>query len=174
MNINLINSRIMRSSNQKILVVLLIWCFGLLSGIMSSLSFPVNYSLRPYTAIPPVSLIITFLTQIFPVIIAVALAYFNKPIACYALCFVRAFCCGYTGMLLFFQLGSGAWILRFPFMFSGYCSSVVTLAVLFKAFRTDIPRNIKSTHYLVASIFCCCLIDTFIISPCLFSFVNYY
>ena len=44
MNINLINSRIMRSSNQKILAVLLIWCFGLLSGIMSSTPAVIEYS----------------------------------------------------------------------------------------------------------------------------------
>ncbi len=168
MHIDLINSRFMRTINLKFFTVLLLWLFGLFSGIMSSLSFPVNYFFKPLSVSPLIALIVAFMVHTMPVIAAIASVHFNKALACYALCFVKAYCCGYTGMLLFFQWGSGAWLLRFPFMFSGYCSSVITLWVLLKTFGAKMPSDAKKTYVLVASVFCCCLMDTFIISPFLF------
>ena len=174
MNKFLINSRVNYLINHKIFWVFFLWVVGLLSGIMSSLSFPVNHFFKLHFVNPQPSLFFAFLVHLTPILAIVAFVHFNKLFVCFFLCFVRAYCCGFTGMLLFLQLGSGIWALRFPFMFSGYCSSVLVLYYLLKSFDNDSPICFKNVFFLVAFVFGYCLIDVFIITPFLFTFLNYY
>ena len=174
MNINLINSRIRSSANYKIIALLILWMTGLLSGIMSSLSFPVNLFIQPKSTGILISLFCTFFVYALPCLIVAVSIYFNKPLICHIACFIKAYCCGYTGVVLFVQLGSGAWVYRIPFMFCGCLASVLMLWLALKARISNEKICLGDVYFLAAAVFILCLINTLIISPFLLKLLSYY
>lgn len=109
-----------------VLLILALWLSGLVLGVFLSLMYP-DDSADLLTAIREVegAASAAILPHCFIFAVAAFAIGFNIPFLCYLLVVVLGICRGFSGLLVFRILGSGAWLVRFFLMFSVGASSVL-------------------------------------------------
>lgn len=146
---------------------------GLLLGI--SLAKPVDVLryvfLSAYITKP--SILFLFLTIVVSIGFSVFILKTRFLILSFPFVFFKSVCHGFCGMLAFYVIGEGAWLIRFLFLFSSYGLSVLLWWLFirhFKCLRQSFTKDVILVAYLSMVIF---VLDIFLV-PGLLSCLSTY
>ncbi len=175
MNTCSIFNRFGRPGNIRIYLLMLLWGVGLFTGVLLALSSADACAVMLKSALlNQPSLLCLVPTVAFPVAIVVLSVYSGRFFLCYPLILLEAFCRGFCGMLVYCVFGSGAWLLRFLFLFSAGCGSVLMWWLLFRhcIYKwLDLAKDVRLAVVL-ALVFI--LVDILVISPFLIGLSMYF
>lgn len=154
-------------------ILVSLWCLGLLFGILSSFACREDSYVILASIGKPASPFAVFLINGLPLAITAFALYRSIHFLLYPLFFLNAFCRAFCATLAL-MLGGGGWLIRFLFLFSGSCTSVLMWWLIFCHIN---ERGNRFFHdvYLVSFLSCgISLIEIFLISPLLRELSNYF
>lgn len=166
MNIEFIFNRFNKYKRNDLVILVILWVIGLVTGIIFSFLFrkessavlmaAVTTEHRPYFAL---------LVRIFPLVV-ITLAIHKRIVSlCYPLFLLEALCHGFCGMLPAFVFGSSAWLVRSLFLFSSCCVAVAMWWLLLRHLPGKHPNFFKDVKFVFMVICGISLIDIYVISP---------
>ncbi len=158
----------------RIYALAFFWFLGLLAGMGLAISND-NVSSAIFNEALFGSTLPTFVVFSvgLPVAISAIALWYPLYTLNYPLFLLQGVCRGFCGMVAFLALGSGAWLIRAPFLFSGSCVSVLMWWLSLRhsyCKGNDLPKDILFVSVLSCSIV---LIDIFLISNLLTSVTKY-
>jgi len=158
MNTSFIFNRFVRSDHLRLYILSALWLLGLVLGMALGIATGGSGTQQLYIGLlcEPSLLPLVFLVA-FPLIITGFALRFRLFTLTLPLLFIMSILRGFCCMFLFVQLGSGAWLLRCLYMFSGGCTSVLMWWLLFR--HGVLPKpSLKTDLYLV------CVLATLVIT----------
>ncbi len=154
---------------------LIIWVLGILIGALLSVY---NSQLSVNVARIALSKTPTFIGMLIANVLPFAIliiALSRRTVArIYPLILLEALCRGFCGMCIVSFLGSGAWVLRFLFLFSPGCVSVLIWSLLYSYTEGGGHRIFNDVRILLSLICVVTAVDYFAISPFLVKLSKYF
>lgn len=174
MNTNLLFGHAITYRKLRFVILAFFWTIGFAIGISLAVLYPktslfdIRQVLTTYAS--PLSL---FFVVGLPISISVFSLWCPAFFLNYPLLFLNAMCRGFTGMLLYIALESGAWLIRFLYLFSGSCISVLIWWLLLRHPNQNCPAFSRDVRFV--SILSCLIVvaDIFFISPFLANISKY-
>lgn len=159
----------------RISLLAFLWVLGLVIGIHLSINVCAADYLLLDTAISMTpSLTGAFVAAFISIVLCLIGIYTDCFfINCIAI-LTEAVCRGFCGFLIYLFFGSGAWLLRFVFMFSSAVRSVLVWWMLFGYCSYGRPRLFKTTGIVVVVMIVFVVVDLFFISPLLIHLSMYF
>ena len=155
-------------SNTKSFICALygLWGMGFLVGMLlahsyfntfgSDLRFLIQKETTPF---------LHFFISFLPVVVLLFSLRYRVLFICFPLFFTEALCRSFTGVLLFLEFGSGAWLIRFLLLFSSGCVSVLLWWLLLRNITDSGARLTKDFWFVSVILSAVSVLDIFAITP---------
>lgn len=156
-------------------LLLIIWVLGILFGSLLSVcnaQLSVNVARMALSKTP--ALIGVLIANALPFAILVMILSRRMVMLVYPLILLEALSRGFCGMSIICFLGSGAWVLRFLFLFSPGCISVLFWYMLYDYSQGVAHRTFRDVCILSSFLFAVTFVDYFAISPFLVKLSEYF
>ena len=175
MNTNFIFKHFHTSKNIGIYFFALIWLLGLISGCLLASNDLQNSKVVLHAALlKNTGTPFTFIIFAFSLLAFVISLRYSLYLLSYWLLFIRALCCGFCGMLLFFVFGSGAWLIRMLLFFSGNCVSVLMWWFLLQNSNNKTTQSAADIWLVSILSIVVAFVDISVISPFLANLTQYF
>ena len=165
--------RIFHLLKQPVYRLCLVWLSGLLLGTFFAVGLDDSFSslMRPSLS-DGVSIFRQLATVCLPFLFAAYAVSINKPGLLLALCFVKAFCFSFCGMLIYSAFGSAGWLVRYLLQFTDILSAPILFWYCLG--HVDRPYRAKRDLLICASLSALIVcIDYFAVSPFLAELIDY-
>lgn len=173
MNTYLIFNRFIYSKRPAVLVCFLFWLFGLFAGILLAVSsFGVCSEILKAALFKKPSAWYLVFSMACTIVFLLEMQH-CKFVFSYLYLLIEALCRGFSGFLVFMIYGSGAWLIRMFFLFSGMCRSVIIWFLLFRCITFRNTKPITNLRFTLGSLLLIGLFDILVISPCFIRLISY-
>lgn len=150
-----------------------VWLIGLLLGTLFSVNLDDTFSslMRPSIS-EGLSIFRQLAMVCLPFLFAAYAVSINKPGLLLLLCFVKAFCFAFCGMLIYYAFGSAGWLVRYLLQFTDVLSVPILFWYCLRHIdrQNNAKRDLMICALLAASIAC---IDYFAVSPFLAELIDH-
>lgn len=158
--------RLNRKNVIRITILLTLWLFGLIAGVLAASYISCDNRALLYSAIcSQPAWIVIFIIRSLPFVLCVVAFYYSRfSVQCVLITLDsvgRAFC----GYLIFLCYGSGAWLIRFGFLFSSAASSVLLWWFNLKYYLVAVTNIRKDILILAILLTTFTLVDHLLVSP---------
>jgi len=147
----------------SVLTLLFTWISGILFGYF--FYEPSFSSLMRSAVSEPVSIVGLFSCVILPLLCSCFFLVMKQPVLILIVCFVKAVSFGFSCGMLAQLFTSAAWLVRFLFLFSDSCFSIILLFLWLRRISDPHIHGLRDFFYCALIGIGIAFIDGFIISP---------
>ena len=154
---------------------LIIWVLGVLIGaILSVCNTQLSGNVVRMALSQTPSFLGVLIANVLPFAILTVALPRHAVVLIYPLIFLESLCRGFCGVGIICFSGSAAWVLRFLFLFSPGCISVLFWYLLYNYTRGVAHRPFRDVCILSSFLFAVTIVDYFAVAPFLVRLSNYF
>jgi hypothetical protein len=149
------------------------WIVGLTLGVVFAATQITIYNPIIYRALLlDTSFIYSALVNSFALITVVFFCYNRQYLPTILFLFLLGFSRGFSGIALYVLIGSGAWMMRILFLFSGICISVIAWWLILRSNHLNRSELLKTLCFSLIAALIVSIVDHTVISPFLKDITN--
>ena len=173
MNTCLIFNRFSGVKRPAFLTYFLLWIFGLFAGVLLAASCFEGCSVIMKSALfkkPSCLFLVFHVISANVFLLELQHGFFTFS---YLHLFLEALFRGFSGILVFWVCGTGAWLIRLFFLFSGVCRSVIIWWFIFRYITYRNTKPLSFFCFVSVSLLLIGILDILVISPYFIRLLSY-